>query len=475
MFGTIRGFKRSLSKWEDSYYGGYIRVLEDYPDITVSFDLDWDTPDQTELLRHLERKLIKLFILKLKYTKAVDEMVKHFTSKKMTKWGRSFIRHTIKKDAVKVALKIIVDADPELMNMFLKYEKIIQETSFFWDEELPEKKPDPSKAPSESSPSGENTGDNDDDNDDNDGSESKKMSRSEVEKTIKDLINASLSRKDIADKSYKSGRTMLTTGTLKENTSFQKVRYYGEVVYSPEEIAQAAHLIDLLDISFDPQEDTVRSLRSGKIDSAKIAEVPAGNFNIYQRVEQDQITKPFTVCILADESSSMSCDARYVHQHRAIKVMYKAFSEILPPEKLYVYGHSGTQNPVIYIYQDKYNPDFETTADHMLSERHMSQNYDGPVIECLYEKIRSQTDDNIIFISLSDGQPCGMNYGGPDAEQDMRRIIELCKRDGFVTVGIGLQYEVDNIYNYHTNVKDMSQLVEKASMVINKAVKAEFQ
>jgi nitric oxide reductase activation protein len=93
----------------------------------------------------------------------------------------------------------------------------------------------------------------------------------------------------------------------------------------------------------------------------------------------------------------------------------------------------------------------------------------------VYEKVRSFTDDNIIFISISDGEPSGKAYGGQSAIDDMKRIIEKCKRDGFVTIGVGLEYNVKNIYNYHTVVTDNNKLVEQVSTIINKVVKTEFQ
>jgi len=98
------------------------------------------------------------------------------------------------------------------------------------------------------------------------------------------------------------------------------------------------------------------------------------------------------------------------------------------------------------------------------------------VIESVYEKVRSITSDNIIFISMSDGQPSGQNYGGTAAIHDMKKIIEKCKRDGFVTVGIGIQHVgVKEIYNYYTIVNDMTQMVKQVSLLINKVVKTEFQ
>jgi hypothetical protein len=59
----------------------------------------------------------------------------------------------------------------------------------------------------------------------------------------------------------------------------------------------------------------------------------------------------------------------------------------------------------------------------------------------------------------------------------MKKAIEMCRRDGFVTVGIGIMYfTVEGMYNYSTVVEDLSiDLVKKTAHVINKIVKTEFK
>lgn len=58
----------------------------------------------------------------------------------------------------------------------------------------------------------------------------------------------------------------------------------------------------------------------------------------------------------------------------------------------------------------------------------------------------------------------------------MKRIIERCKRDGFVTIGVGIRYdEVKWIYPYNTVVYDMKDFTKRVSLIINHVVKTEFQ
>lgn len=163
------------------------------------------------------------------------------------------------------------------------------------------------------------------------------------------------------------------------------------------------------------------------------------------------------------------------YQYTIVKQLYLAFSDIIPQNKLYVYGHSGRSQPELYVYQDAYRPNFLRTIDKMLHHNH-SSNYDGPIIEEVYNQVRNSTDDRIIFIVLSDGQPAGDGYGGTQDRLKMKQIIEKCKRDEFVTVGVGIQYfTVKDLYQYNTVVTNLKDMAKKVSHIVNHVVKTEFQ
>lgn len=263
-------------------------------------------------------------------------------------------------------------------------------------------------------------------------------------------------------------------GNLVKDTRFIHPRDRNKCKFSENEYAYASRLVKLLDINFDPAVDRVNSLRTGKLDTRKLAEVIPGNMNVYYKHEENQTTKPFSVVILQDESGSMSEHYKIDYSKSILKTLYLAFSEILPQDKIYVYGHSGDVTPDIFVYQDKYNQKFEERIE-CIDAR--DQNYDGPAIEAVYDKVRAQTSDNIIFITLSDGQPCGSSYGGDEAKVAMKKVMEKCRRDGFVTVGLGiLHFNDPNLYNYSCVIQSLGdEMIKKTSHIINKVVKTEFQ
>jgi cobalamin biosynthesis protein CobT len=234
-------------------------------------------------------------------------------------------------------------------------------------------------------------------------------------------------------------------------------------------------LIKLLDISFDPKSDDVKNLRIGKLDTAKIAEIPAGNMSVYKQTVEEQDTKPFSVCILADMSGSMSQGNRIPAQHHILNTLYLAMSQILPPDKLYIYGHSGNDFPEIYTFYSPYDTEYEKNI-RFYQQVNWFQNYDGPVIEAIHKKVRETNDDRIIFISLSDGQPCGNGYGGEAHNEELKRILERARRDEFVTVGIGIEADhVGQLYTYSKVVNDLRLLPKEVSSIVNQVVRVEFQ
>ena len=304
------------------------------------------------------------------------------------------------------------------------------------------------------------------------------LSKKDDKATLESIMNAM--QKDLErckeQKPYSWGYgSGSVSGELKHETEFVNASQdYGVWHPTSQEIKDANNLVNMLDISFDPKEDRVENLKCGKMSPHKVAEIPAGNTHVYHRVEENMSTRPFSICILADESGSMR-GGNDESQNYLMKVLYTAFSHILPQDKMFIYGHSGEARPEIRIYHDKYNTTFAETINSQMNNEY-SENYDGPVIENIYERVRQQTSDNIIFLSISDGEPAGEDYGGPEAIQEMKRVIEKCKRDGFVTVGIGLQYQrVKDIYQYHTVIKRSDDLVKNVSSLVNRVVKTEFK
>lgn len=426
--------RKSKVSWENSFFGGIKRVIYDYPSIHLpnNIVIKYNSSNRF-FLSFLDKKMFDIFMLKTKDEHLIKKLLDEFyISKEISLVGVEENRLYISPASIKDCLDCL-SYDVDLGNIFSN-EEVVELLTESCDVYI-------IIPPNESA---------------------KDYAKSIIENV-----------KELKYDWWKSRESL--TGSLKDNAVFVKMISEKTTTYTSEQKRDGDSLVRMLDINYDPKSDKIENLKCGKMSSHKIAEIPAGNSHIYHRVEENQSTKPFSVCILCDESGSMQCQSLDVHQNNLVKTLYYAFSQMLPSERIYVFGHSGNSNPLIRIYQDRINQNFETSINTQLDNEY-GQNYDGPVIECIYERVRQQApDDNILFISISDGEPCGFDYGGDDAIKDLRRIIEKCKRDRFLTVGIGLNYNVDKIYNYSTAVFDNEDIVKKVSSIINIAVKTEFQ
>ena len=492
-WGSWGGGYKSTSGWEKSHFGGFTRVLNDYPYIKIDFDLDVKASGEaaSELGTWQAEKLIKLYILKAKEKGLIEK----FTSKVIER--PSFFGTVIKKYSVVslnnlAILSTICTSYPEMAPMFEHYKDSILSSTIEMEIQEPEPKKNKGdkgkgEGEGEGQPQGEKEeeGEGDDegqgegecDGEDEKESESgspaegKQTPKGKSGKSIQDLMGEINESKpwSVADRS-------LTAFSEKPKfTAFGKKDSISSYQFNAEEKRDSELLIKLLDINFDPKSDEVKNLKLGKLDTSKIAEVPAGNLSIYKQRVEEQDTKPFSVCILADMSGSMSQGKRIPSQLHMLNTLYLAMSQILPPDKLYIYGHSGDYTPEIFTFYSPYDTDYEKNIQ-FYHDVHWCQNYDGPVIEAIHKKVRETNDDRIIFISLSDGQPSGNNYGGHEHNEELKRILERARRDEFVTVGIGIQADhVTELYTYSKVVNDLKLLPKEVSSIINQVVRAEFQ
>ena len=517
---------KSVSGWERSHFGGFNRVLNDYPfiDLSYSLDINAGTEIKKDLGSYLGDKLVKIYIAKAKELELLNKL-ECVEVEKRTYFGtpKKYSSLLLSNDEV---FEKICASNTELAPMFVNFKQGIYQTTI--DLELPPENEDgdgdgdgqedqekkegdgsgkgDGKGEGEDGDDKEGSGDGDGEGEDDDSKDGEgkgqgkdgegKDGEGEGEgqpnggtdtvkpgdkkgkqgKSLREFVSEIGERKPfVAGKKLsrydgKEAKFVSFTERIRKNSS--KIRPYQ---FSDQERMISENLIKMLDINFDPKSDHVKNLKLGTLDTSKIAEVPAGNLSVYKQVVEEQDTKPFSVCILADMSGSMCQRSRVQSQLTLINSLYLAMRQILPEDKLYIYGHSGQYQPEIYNFYTPYDTDYERNIK-FYQKVSWYENYDGPVVEKIHKTIREKTDDRIIFITLSDGLPCGNNYGGDADNKDLKRILEKARRDSFVTVGIGIEADhVDQLYTYSKSIYDLSTIARDASSLINKVVRAEFQ
>ena len=436
--------KGGLFNWEQSYFGGVQRVVYDFPYISTPSDIKYGHKSGKRLI-YFEEKCIKIFILKVKEHRLMGTLLDRYKIRlKKNALGDEFSYMEIDHYPIKQCVNYIILHDPDMFSLFEdKQVNSLLISECYIHILFPPK---------------------------NDKRNLLSLSPEQI------AINAMGKVKKGVNYKWSGGKGV-SQGKLKENTLFKKVVSRGTCKYNATQRKNAEKLIRMLDVNYDKKHDKIDSLKCGKLSPQKIAEVPAGNMHIYHRVEEDQATKPFSVVMLCDESGSME-GSRMNQQFSLVQTLYLAFSQIMPSENIFVFGHTGNETPDIYIYQDKFDQGFEDNISDQ-KRRELLENYDGPVLESIYERVRKQApNDNILMIVISDGIPSGHMYGGDVAIMELQRVVEKCKRDSFVIVGVGLgDYNgVKKLYKYNTIISDEGKdLVKNVSKVINVAVKTEFQ
>jgi len=465
--------KGTMSGWERSHFGGFHRMITDYPYIKLDYEIKIELDDT--LLKSLQwytgEKLIKLYLLKAntlglitKFHQSEDVVVNKWTKSET----KVIITHLDNEDI----FNDIITQLPEFAPLFVHYKQGIFKS--FLTKEVKDDKQDEGGDSSNPSEDKQDDSQSDSQDGDQDVSSEKKESQTVTAQAAKKEMKEQLT--SIKEQAPWSSKDSLSS--FNETPKFMSPNPHGytnDYKFTSQEITDAENLVKMLDISFDPKEDVVKSLRAGKLDVCKIAEVPAGSTSIYKQTVEDQDTKPFGVCILADLSGSMTCNNRLDKQRHLLNVLYLAMSQTVAADKLWIYGHSGCTQPEIYPFYTPYDVEYAKYINGY-GRIDYAQNYDGPVIEAIHKKIREVSDDRIIFICLSDGSPSGDCYGSDEDVEDMKKILERARRDEFITVGIGIEYiAVDGLYTYHKVVDDLSTLVKDVSHIVNKVVMTEFK
>ena len=211
-----------------------------------------------------------------------------------------------------------------------------------------------------------------------------------------------------------------------------------------------------------------RSMRSGVIDTNKLAEAFQGVPTVYMR-EGEVKTDKVAVCVLIDESGSM-CGERIDAARDAAILINEAVGGV-PNVELFIYGHSGDikgyHSTELYVYRENgYNPRYS-----LGSVKARRENRDGVAVLETAKRVRKQTKNPVLFFILSDGAPCAGGYMGSSAIEHVKQCVQKVEHMGFsvVQVCINHSYDPGRMFKNYVVMENMSTLAVELGKAIKKS------
>ena len=225
------------------------------------------------------------------------------------------------------------------------------------------------------------------------------------------------------------------------------------------DISKAAVLQKLFARKSKDYQFSMRSMRSGRLDTNKIAEAAQRVPTVYERFGQVKTDK-ICVGVLIDESGSMHGSKIEKAREAAIFIneVFKGMRDV----ELYIYGHTadedrGTSDTQIRIYRE---PKYQMEPFALGSVTARSNNRDGDAILATAKRIRKQTENKGILFVLSDGQPSANNYNGREAINDTRDKVTKAQNYGFQVIQIAIEESVPSkeMFDYYIKMTDIKNL-----------------
>jgi len=238
------------------------------------------------------------------------------------------------------------------------------------------------------------------------------------------------------------------------------------------EVSKAAVLKKLFERKSKDQAFVMKSMRTGRLDTNKIAEATQNVDTIYEKMGHISTNK-VCVGVLIDESGSMS--GKRIEKARQAAVFINEVFKSMPDVELFIYGHTADEpgtvkNPTsIRVYRE---PGSLLDKWALGSVEARYNNRDGDAILAVAQKIRKRTQNQGIMFVISDGQPAARNYGGNTGILDTRKKVTLAQSLGFQVIQIAIETEVPSaqMFDYYIKMTDIKNLPRDLANYMSKKI-----
>lgn len=221
----------------------------------------------------------------------------------------------------------------------------------------------------------------------------------------------------------------------------------------------------------------IHGCRSGLLDTTKLAEAYQGVPQVYTRIGHVR-TNRTAVCVLVDESGSMSCTCGGTRKDRIARETAVLFNEAfgsIPGVDLFIYGHTAdyleSHTTQLNIYRE---PGMGIDRYSALSNiEGLYENRDGDAILTAAKRVRKKTLSKCTMFVISDGCPCADDYWGDSAVKDTRKKILQAQALDFNIIGICIDSvpEMNEMYDSWIDISsDLSQFPVKLGRIVKKTI-----
>ena len=204
---------------------------------------------------------------------------------------------------------------------------------------------------------------------------------------------------------------------------------------------------------------SLRGMRSGTLDTNKLAEAVQGVPTVYLRNGEVKAEK-VSVCILLDESGSMWGPGEQAARDTAV-LLNEALGNI-PNVDLYIYGHTASRSTTsLYVYREKgFRKRFA-----LGTTESRAGNHDSIAIREAAARVRKYTSEHCLFFVISDGAP-------NESTELVRKAVQDISRDGFslVAVSIDPYYDPATMYDHNVTFSDLPSLAIELGKMIKTAI-----
>ena len=288
--------------------------------------------------------------------------------------------------------------------------------------------------------------------------------KSEGERELSDEVKRDREFAEVVEGSITLGSTRDVIFTKAELTSSSTMRYQESL----DRVRRFVPAISkVLKAHAQEYRYILHGMRSGKLDTGKLAEAFQGVPTVYLR-EGEVKTDKISVCLLVDESGSMGGMRERAARDTAV-LINEAIGSVANVD-LFIYGHTGdirrTGTTEITIYKE-HGFDSRKALGSISAK---CQNRDGTAIYETARRVRKQTKENVLMFVISDGAQAALGYYGGSAIEHTRQMVVKAEGMGFSIVQICINpcYDPKLMFRHFVTLTNMETL----SLDLNKVVKA---